>query len=72
MEFWLPNDVMVTLGWNGRTLRNKHVYSDFLVSNVDASQKIGKPKEAEKTAEVPVPNIAAIAYTRYPHSRILS
>ncbi len=55
VEFWLPNDVIVTLGWNGRTLRNKHVYSDFLVSNVDASQKIGKPKEAEKTAEVPVP-----------------
>jgi len=50
-SFWLPNSVMVTLDWNGRVLRNRHAYSDFLVSNVDSSQKIGKPKDAEKTAE---------------------
>jgi hypothetical protein len=54
-RFWLPNDVMVTLDWNGRVLRNKHVYSDFLVSNVDSSQKIAKPKDAEKTAEEVAP-----------------
>ena len=34
-----------------KILRNQHVYSDFLLSNVDATQKIGKPKEAEKTVE---------------------
>jgi hypothetical protein len=50
-EFWLPDDVMVTLEWNGRVLRNRHSYSDFLISNVDSTQKIGKPKDADKTAE---------------------
>ena len=50
-KFWLPDDVTVTLDWNGCVLRNKHAYSDFLVSNVDSSQKIGKPKDAEKIAD---------------------
>jgi hypothetical protein len=54
-KFWLPDDVMVTLDWNGRILRNKHAYSGFLVSNVDSSQRIGKPKDAEKTAEEVAP-----------------
>jgi hypothetical protein len=54
-KFWLPDDVMVTLDWNGRILRNKHAYSDFLVSNVDSSQKIGKPKDAEKIADEVAP-----------------
>lgn len=54
-KFWLPDKVRVTLDWNGRILRNQHAYSDFLVSNVDASQKIEKPKEAEKTAEEVAP-----------------
>ena len=56
-KFWLPDDVMVTLDWNGRILRNKHAYSDFLVSNVDSSQKIGKPKDAEKTANEMAPPV---------------
>jgi len=42
--FWLPRDVTVTVDWNGRLLRNMHQYSDFKVFNVDASEKIGKPK----------------------------
>ena len=54
-KFWLPDNVMVTIDWNGRILRNKHAYSDFLVSNVDSSQRIGKPKDGEKTAEEAVP-----------------
>ena len=51
-KFWLPDQVTVTLDWNGRVYRNHHVYSDFLVSNVDSTQKIGKPKGAEKATEV--------------------
>jgi hypothetical protein len=49
-KFWLPNSVMVTLEWNGRVLRNKHTYSEFLVSNVDSSQRIASPKVTKKTA----------------------
>jgi tetratricopeptide (TPR) repeat protein len=49
--FWLPEAVTVTLDWNGKVYRNQHAYSDFLVSNVESTQKIGKPKGAEKNAE---------------------
>jgi hypothetical protein len=44
--FWLPAKVTVTLDWEGRTLRNQHEYSDFVVFNVDSMEKIGKPKGA--------------------------
>jgi tetratricopeptide (TPR) repeat protein len=44
-KLWLPAAVTVTLEWNGRSYRNQHAYSEFLVSNVDETQKIGKPKE---------------------------
>jgi hypothetical protein len=50
-RFWLPDLVTVTLSWNGRTFRNNHAYSQFLVSNVESTQKIGKPKEMEKATE---------------------
>ena len=50
-KFWLPAAVAVTLDWNGRTYRNVHAYSDFLVSNVEETQKIGKPKEGLKAVE---------------------
>jgi len=49
--FWLPNAVTVTLDWNGKVFRNNHAYSDFIVFNVQSSQKIGRPKGADKTAE---------------------
>lgn len=42
--FWLPQAVTVVVDWNGRTYRNSHSYSEFLVSNVDEIQKIGTPK----------------------------
>ena len=48
--FWLPDMVTVTLDWNGKFLRNQHAYSDFLLSDVESTQKIGNPKEAEKTS----------------------
>ena len=49
--FWLPEAVTVTLNWNGRFYRNNHAYSDFLLSNVESIQRIGKPKGMEKTVE---------------------
>jgi len=49
--FWLPNAVTVTLDWNGKVFRNNHAYSDFVVFNVQSSQKIGRPKGAERAPE---------------------
>ena len=40
---WLPMAVTVTVNWNGKVLRNRHVYSHFKLFKVDASEKIGKP-----------------------------
>ncbi len=45
-KFWLPQEVTVTLDWNGHTLRNRHEYSDFHVFNVDQKQLIALPKTA--------------------------
>jgi hypothetical protein len=41
---WLPEQVTVTIDWNGKGLRNTHAYSDFKLFNVDASERIGKPQ----------------------------
>ena len=69
-SFWLPARVSVTLDWNDRMFRNEHSYSDFLVFNVDSSQKIGNPKAAEKTDEE-VPNAAAPKNSVANHSNSL-
>lgn len=29
LSFWLPRDVVVTVDWKGKLLRNRHTYSDF-------------------------------------------
>ncbi len=48
---WLPQEVTVTLNWNGRELRNTHDYSDFKIFNVEASEKIGRPKEPARSSK---------------------
>jgi tetratricopeptide (TPR) repeat protein len=48
---WLPEEVTVTLDWNGKVLRNTHHYSDFRIFNVDASDKVGTPKVSAKSSE---------------------
>jgi len=48
--FWVPAQVTVTIDWEGRRLRNRHEYSDFVVFNVDAMEKIGKPKGAPEAS----------------------
>lgn len=35
-SFWLPRDVVVTVEWNGKMLRNQHRYSDFHLYNVQS------------------------------------
>jgi tetratricopeptide (TPR) repeat protein len=34
---WLPRDVVVTVEWKGKLLRNQHSYSDFHVFNVQST-----------------------------------
>jgi len=48
---WLPQEVTVNLKWNGKELRNTHDYSDFKVFNVEASEKVGKPKESARSSK---------------------
>jgi Tfp pilus assembly protein PilF len=44
---WLPQDVAVTVHWNGRTFRNRHHYSDYELFQVNTRQKIKAPKAPE-------------------------
>jgi tetratricopeptide (TPR) repeat protein len=41
--FWLPQQVTVTVDWNGKHFRNEHRYSEFKLFNVEATEKIRKP-----------------------------
>jgi hypothetical protein len=50
-RFWLPNQVTVTLDWNGKVLRNKHEYSEFMLFNVDSTEKLGGLKVAVQPAK---------------------
>jgi len=49
--FWLPQDVTVSVVWNGRYLRNEHQYSEFKLFNVEATEKIGTPKPSGQTSK---------------------
>ncbi len=48
-EFLLPQQVTVTVDWNGKHLQNEHRYSEFKLFNVEATEKSGKPKERGAT-----------------------
>jgi tetratricopeptide (TPR) repeat protein len=39
LYFWLPRDVVVTVGWKGKLLRNRHSYSDFHLFRVESTIK---------------------------------
>ena len=43
--FWVPQQVTVSVDWNGKHLRNEHRYSEFKLFQVAATEKQGKPKE---------------------------
>jgi hypothetical protein len=49
--FWLPQQVIVTVDWNGKHLRNEHRYSEFKLFNVEATQKIRNPGEVGQTSK---------------------
>jgi hypothetical protein len=49
-EFSLPQQVTVSVDWNGKHLRNEHRYSDFKLFKVEATDKPGKPKELGETS----------------------
>ncbi len=50
-KLWLPKQVTVTLNWEGKVLRNTHLYSDFELFSVETMQKIAAPNIVKKTAE---------------------
>jgi hypothetical protein len=50
-QFWLPNQVTVSIDWNGKVLRNKHEYSDFMLFKVDSTQRLGELKGAVQPTE---------------------
>jgi tetratricopeptide (TPR) repeat protein len=43
--YWVPQQVTVTVDWSSKHLRNEHRYSEFKLFNVDATDKVGAPKE---------------------------
>jgi tetratricopeptide (TPR) repeat protein len=49
--FSLPQQVTVTVDWNGKHLQNEHLYSEFKLFNVDATDKLGKPKDLGETSK---------------------
>jgi hypothetical protein len=49
--FWLPQQVTVTVDWNGKHFRNEHRYSEFKVFNVEATERIRRPKQLGQTSK---------------------
>ena len=57
--FWVPQQVTVTVDWNGKHLRNEHRYSEFKLFQVEAIEKVGKRKELGQTSkQAPDPQVA--------------
>lgn len=51
--FWLPKQVIVTVDWRGKRLRNEHQYSDFQLFNVGNTERIAKPKPKNTSSQEP-------------------
>jgi len=49
--FWVPEQVTVSVDWNGKHLRNEHRYSEFRLFQVEATEKRAKPKEVSDTSD---------------------
>jgi tetratricopeptide (TPR) repeat protein len=47
--FWVPQQVIVSVDWNGKHLRNEHRYSEFKLFRVEANEKIGTRREPGQT-----------------------
>jgi tetratricopeptide (TPR) repeat protein len=46
--FWVPQQVTVSVDWNGRHLRNDHRYSEFKLFQVDANENVEARKEVSR------------------------
>lgn len=46
ITIWLPQTAEITLGFRGKRLMERHIYSDFKLFSIDTGQKIGKPAVA--------------------------
>ena len=46
LTIWLPQTAEITLGFRGKRLMERHIYSDFKLFSIDTGQKIGKPTVA--------------------------
>jgi len=54
--FWVPQQVTVSVDWNGKHLRNEHRYSEFKLFRVEANEKEGtrrEPSQAPKPSSDP-------------------
>jgi tetratricopeptide (TPR) repeat protein len=49
--FPVPQQVTVTVDWNGKHFRNEHRYSEFKLFKVETSEKMGKPKQVSGTSK---------------------
>jgi hypothetical protein len=49
--FLVPQQVTVTVDWNGKHLRNEHRYSEFKLFHLETTNKPGKPKELGETSK---------------------
>ena len=47
--FWVPQQVTVSVDWNGKHLRNQHRYSDFKLFRVEANEKAGTRRQPGQT-----------------------
>jgi len=48
-RFWVPQQVTVSVDWNGKHLRNEHRYSEFKLFRVEANEKVGTRREQGQT-----------------------
>jgi tetratricopeptide (TPR) repeat protein len=48
---WVPQQVTVTVDWNGRHLRNEHRYSEFKLFQVEANEKVEARKEVARPSK---------------------
>jgi tetratricopeptide (TPR) repeat protein len=51
--FWVPQQVTVSVDWNGKHLRNEHRYSEFKLFRVEANEKVGTRREPGQTPKPP-------------------
>jgi tetratricopeptide (TPR) repeat protein len=49
--FWLPQQVSVAVDWNGKHFLNEHHYTEYKLFNVEATERIKRPKEVGQASK---------------------